>query len=146
MIFARNCQNEGKYLVEYKNFKHRNKPNRMINVEIMIILIQFYPEDSDVSSITPRNMYNFAGCIGHFYGSIGGILSKQILTITYNLISESGCCNPISYLKRNTARTVVQAVSDAAFLSGYSNQSGLFSFRTSTSSLSGSFKLPRSVK
>lgn len=140
------AKTQEKYMVKTRIISTGNKPNRMSNVEIMFILIQFYPGDSDVSSVTPRNMYNFAGCIGHFYGSIGGILSKQILTITYNLISESGCCNPISYLKRNTARTVVQAVSDAAFLSGYSNQSGLFSFRTSTSSLSGSFKLPRSVK
>lgn len=60
-----------------------------------------------------------------------------IICILYNFISESGCCNPISYLKRNTARTVVQAVSDATFLYDYSNQSGLLSFKTSISSLSG---------
>ena len=52
MIFAKKFKTQEKYMVEYKNLKHRNKPNRMSNVEIMSILIQFYSGGSDVSSIT----------------------------------------------------------------------------------------------
>ena len=40
-----------KYMVENKNCKHRNKPNRMSDTEIMVIL-----EVSDASSIIIRNM------------------------------------------------------------------------------------------
>ena len=76
------AKTQEKYMVKTRIISTGNKPNRMSNVEIMFILIQFYPGDSDVSSVTPRNMYNFAGYIGHFYGPIGGILSEQILTIT----------------------------------------------------------------
>lgn len=47
-----------KYMVEDKTYKHRNKPNRMNDAEIMVILILFHSirEDSDVSSIIARNM------------------------------------------------------------------------------------------
>ena len=33
---------QGKYMVEDKNHKHRNKPNRMSDAEIMVILILFH--------------------------------------------------------------------------------------------------------
>ena len=38
-------------MVEDKNHKHRNKPDRMSDSEIMVILILFHSEVSDVSSI-----------------------------------------------------------------------------------------------
>lgn len=33
---------QGKYMVENKKFKHRNKPNRMNNAAIMGLLSQFF--------------------------------------------------------------------------------------------------------
>ena len=33
---------QGKYMVEDKSHKHRNKPNRMSDAEIMVILILFH--------------------------------------------------------------------------------------------------------
>ena len=45
-----------KYLIEDKKTKHRNKPNRMSDAEIMVILILFHSGASAVSSITTRSM------------------------------------------------------------------------------------------
>lgn len=40
--FCKECSlRQEKYMVEDKNHKHRNKPNRMSDAEIMIILILF---------------------------------------------------------------------------------------------------------
>ena len=40
-----------KYMVEDKNLNHRNKPNRMNDAEIMVILILFHPGVLDVSAL-----------------------------------------------------------------------------------------------
>ena len=45
-----------KYMIEDKKTRHRNKPNRMNDAEIMVILILFHPVVFAVSSITTRNM------------------------------------------------------------------------------------------
>lgn len=42
-----------KYIVEDKNHRHCNKPNRMSDVEIMVILILFHSD----SSIITRNIF-----------------------------------------------------------------------------------------
>ncbi len=42
---------QGKYMFEDTTHTHQNKPNRMNDAEIMIILILFHSEDSDISSI-----------------------------------------------------------------------------------------------
>ena len=43
MIFARNLHyNREKYMIEYKETRHRNKPGRMSDAEIMVILILFH--------------------------------------------------------------------------------------------------------
>ena len=45
-----------KYMIEDKKTWHRNKPNRMSDAEIMVILSCFTLVISAVSSITTRNM------------------------------------------------------------------------------------------
>ena len=52
--FARHQEN---YMLKdtKKNVKHRNKPNRMSDAEIMLIMILFIREDTDVSSTSIRN-------------------------------------------------------------------------------------------
>ena len=45
-----------KYMVEDKKQKHRNKPNRMSDAEIMVILSYSTPAVSAASSIITRNM------------------------------------------------------------------------------------------
>ena len=46
---------QGKYMVENKNHKHRNKPNWMSDAEIMVLL--FHPGGgAGASSITTRSM------------------------------------------------------------------------------------------
>lgn len=47
---------QGKYMLEDKKQKHRNKPDRMSDVEIMVILILFHSVVSAVLSITTRSM------------------------------------------------------------------------------------------
>ena len=44
-------------MVEDKSCKHRNKPNRMSDAEIMVILILSIQVDSDASSTIITNMY-----------------------------------------------------------------------------------------
>ena len=46
-----------KFMVEDKSCKHRNKPNRMSDAEIMVILILSIQVDSDASSTIITNMY-----------------------------------------------------------------------------------------
>ena len=45
-----------KYMIENKKTRHRNKPNRMSDAEIMVILILSTPVVSAASNITTRNM------------------------------------------------------------------------------------------
>ncbi len=45
-----------KYMVEDKAYTPRNKPRRMNDAEIMVILFSIR-EDSDVSSIITKNMF-----------------------------------------------------------------------------------------
>ena len=45
-----------KYMIEDNKTKHLNKPNRMNDAEIMVILILFHSGVSVVSSITIRSM------------------------------------------------------------------------------------------
>lgn len=47
---------QGKYMIEYKKAMHRNRPSRMNDAEIMVILILFHSGSFAVSSITTRNM------------------------------------------------------------------------------------------
>ena len=43
-------------MIEYKKAMHRNRPSRMNDAEIMVILILFHSGSFAVSSITTRNM------------------------------------------------------------------------------------------
>ena len=43
-------------MIDDKKTKHRNKPNRMSDAEIMVILILFHPVVSLFPSITTRSM------------------------------------------------------------------------------------------
>ena len=45
-----------KYMIKDMKTMHRNKPNRMSDAEIMVILILFHSGVSVVSSITTRSM------------------------------------------------------------------------------------------
>ena len=46
-----------KFMVEDKSCKHRNKPNRMSDAEIMVFLSCSIQVDSDASSTIITNMY-----------------------------------------------------------------------------------------